>query len=211
MRFFFLTQTLIENFTHVGFHKSANNHTYRFYLLGSHSNVSLINPILTANALRRTTMVLYRILLRRYKSCIITSKLPAGLSGKKLFRRQQYAIDYWIPGTFSNRVFSTLFALRNKRYFLRRKRRRAPALVLLLGLSQKKTYDIYKEVRSRGLICVPLLDSDCDVTPYFYFIPTNTRSVITFYFFLDVFSCIFNYSKILAKKKFVKRVLKKAR
>ena len=207
MRFFFLTQTLVENFTHIGFHKSASNQTYRFYLLGSYSNVSLISPALTVSALRRSMLILIRLLIRRHKSCIITEKLPPYLSGKKLFRRQQYALDYWIPGTFSNRRFSTLFRRRNARYFLRR--RRVPSLVLLLGLPQKKTYDIYAETRSRGLICVPLLDSDCDVAPYFYFIPTNTKSTTTLYFFLDIFSQVFSYSKLLAKKRFIKRVLKK--
>lgn len=95
MRFHLVTQTLVQNFTHIGFHRTATNNTYRFYLLGYHYNVSIINPALTITALRRVTAILTRLLVRRHKSCVITHKLSIkSLDGSQFFYNQQYLLDY---------------------------------------------------------------------------------------------------------------------
>jgi len=206
MRLYFLTQSLIENFTHLGFHKATTNHAYRFYLHGSYSNISIINPALTVFALRKITLIFLRTLLRRYKMCFITPKIPPRLKGNNLFFNQQYVLDYWVPGTISNRRFSCLYGVRTSRSYLRR---RVPAVILIVGLTQKKTFDIYKETRKRGLICIPLLDSDTEPSFYSYFIPTNTKSVAALYFFLDFFSDMCSYSRLLGKKYFARNVFKK--
>jgi ribosomal protein S2 len=206
MRLYLLTQTLIENFTHVGFYKTGTNHAYRFYLTGHHLSISIINPALTALSLRKVAMILLRLLNRKHRLCFITYKLPTFLKGKSLFLNNQYCLDYWVPGTFTNRRFSRLYGSSNSRTFLRR---RVPAVVLVLGLSQRKSYDVYKETRARRILCVSFLDSDAEPSVYSYFIPTNTKSLATLYFFLDLFSHILSYSHISIKKRFIKNVFKK--
>jgi ribosomal protein S2 len=94
MRLALTVQSLVENFTHIGFQRSATNHAYRFYLLGQHSNISIINPARTAFALRKLSLILLRVFVRRYKTCFITHKLPTRLDGRNLFFNQQYCLDY---------------------------------------------------------------------------------------------------------------------
>jgi len=206
MRLYLLSQTLVENFSHIGFRKTAANHAYKFYIIGHHSNISIINPTLTVFSLRKITLILLRLLSRRHKLCFITHKLPPFLNGRELFPRHQYCLDYWVPGTFSNRRFSCLYGFSSSRTRLRR---RVPSAVMLLGLSQRKSYDVYKETRRRRILCVSFLDTDCEPSIYSYFIPTNTKSAKTLYFYLDSFVHLLSYANMLIKKRFIKYVFKK--
>lgn len=205
MRFPLLVSSLVQNFTHIGFHKAAANHAYRFYLLGHHSNVSIINPCLTLASTRKAALIVLRFLVRRHKMCFITDKfLP--YDGRKLFFNQHYCLNYWVPGTLSNRRYSVAYGQKNFRIHLRG---RVPAVIVTIGLPQKKTYEIYKEARSRHSLFLTLLDSDTEPSIYSYFIPTNTKSPSAVYFFLDLFSQLCTFSRLLIKRRFFSYVLKK--
>jgi len=207
VRFYLILPTLLENYVHIGFQKTQLNHAYRPYIIGSYSSISIINPIYIISMLRKVLRLILHLTQRNLRVCFVTQQAQYFLNGKRTFKKQGYVLNYWAPGTLTNRRYSLVFGRRNRIIRLRR----IPTLLVAFGLLEQKIFSLAKEVRSRSILFCPLLDSDSDPSLYTIFLLTNTKSSQSVYFLVNLFILTITYSRKLVLKKFKHYVFKKKR
>lgn len=201
----FTKNQLISHYTHLGFKTKLLNQGYKKAILGTHSNLAIIDPNITLSTTKNFSKFLFNLLL---------SNRPVGfLFGEDLHPSLVHSIfnmqnNYYIFNSWPNGLLSNKGTLRlcwklhlSKIHSFPN----FPSALFVFNFNPSKLEAITKESRVVGMPLFCLADSLNDLSLLDYYTPSNTSSLITKIFWLKYFNSFLLKIKLYRIKNFYER------
>lgn len=172
---------LISHYTHIGYKSYLLHPNFRKAAYGEYSGVTIINPALTLATLRLHARFLFNLSTSNQKICFVAFEISKRVRRALKLHSHYYLINNWPFGILTNfKITARSDIIRKRRNFIPY----MPAAIWILNSEIAKTTAIVQEAKAKLIPAFSVVDSVSKLSLLPYWIPANTKSGFSRYFFI---------------------------